>query len=64
MAKIEWALGIMLGLVALYLVLSAPQSLDTILRSLGSVGAQTFGTLQGRTVSGGGVTVGGSTLGR
>lgn len=64
MAKIEWVLGIMLALVALYLVLSSPASLDTILRSLGAVGAQTFGTLQGRTVSGGGVTVGSSTLGR
>lgn len=58
MARIEAVLGIMLGLVALYLVLVNPQAVNQILGSLGSLGAQTFGTLQGRAVSGGGITVG------
>ncbi len=58
MKTIEWVLGIMLGLVALYLVLVNPGATSQILSSLGSLGSQTFGTLQGRTVSGGGITVG------
>lgn len=59
MRAIEWVLGIMLGLVALYLVLVNPAATSQILGSLGSLGAQTFGTLQGRSVSGGGISVGG-----
>lgn len=59
MKTIETVLGLMLGLVALYLVLVNPKAFDTIIRSIGAVGSQTFGTLQGRSVSGGGITVGG-----
>lgn len=59
MRAIEWVLGIMLGLVALYLVLVNSQSTTQILGSLGSLGAQTFGVLQGRSVTGGGIQVGG-----
>jgi tetrahydromethanopterin S-methyltransferase subunit C len=58
MRTIEWVLGIMLGLVALYLVLVNPAAVNQILGSLGNLGAQTFGTLQGRNVQSGGVTVG------
>lgn len=59
MAKIEWVLGIMLGLVALFLVLNNASNADTILKSLASAGAQTFGVLQGRNVSGGSISVSG-----
>ena len=59
MNRLEVILGTMLSLVALYLVLVNPQAVDQILRSLGGLGAATFGTLQGRSVSGiGGVSVG------
>ena len=59
MRAIEWVLGIMLGLVALYLVLVQADSTTKILSSLGGLGAVTFGTLQGRSVSGSGISVGG-----
>jgi len=48
-----------LALIALYIVIVNPKAADDILRSLGAVGSQTFGTLQGRSVSGGGIAVGG-----
>lgn len=59
MRAIEWVLGIMLGLVALYLVLVNPEATTSILNGLGGLGIQTFGTLQGRSVSANGITVGG-----
>ena len=58
MRTVEWILGVMLALVALYLVLLNPAAVSQIFSSLGSLGAQTFGTLQGRSVSGGGISVG------
>ena len=59
MRWLEATLGIMLGLVALYLVLVNPGAVDQIFRSLGNFGALTFGTLQGRDVSGSGIRIGG-----
>ena len=58
MRAIEYVLGIMLGLVALYLVLVNRESTTAILGSLGGLGAVTFGTLQGRSVSANGISVG------
>jgi len=59
MRAIEWVLGIMLALVALYLVLVNPRATTQILGALGGLGAVTFGTLQGRqTATGTGITVG------
>lgn len=58
MGTIEKVLAIMLGLIALYIIVVNPSAVDQILRSIGAVGSQTFGTLQGRNVSGGGISVG------
>jgi len=52
MRGIEWALGIMFGLVALFLLLNNAGSVDTIFKSLASQGAGVLGVLQGRNVSG------------
>lgn len=40
------------GLVALYLVVTNASGTNAVLKGLGSFNAQTFGTLQGRTVTG------------
>lgn len=50
----------MLLLVGVYIIAVNPASVDTILKSLGDLGATTFGTLQGRSVTTpGGVQLGG-----
>lgn len=59
MRLIEYFIGGAFVLIAIYLFAVNPTAFDTIIRSLSAAGAQTFGTLQGRTVSGGGVSVGG-----
>lgn len=40
------------GLIALYLVVTNASGSNAVLKGLGSFNAQTFGTLQGRTVTG------------
>jgi hypothetical protein len=62
MSTVERLYTIALSLVALYLVLSAPQAVNQILKSLAGFNIGTFGVLQGRTVSGGGFSAGASTL--
>lgn len=63
MNAVEKLYTIALSLVALYLVLSAPEAVNKILSSLGNFNAITFGVLQGRSVSGaGGASIGGPTL--
>jgi hypothetical protein len=57
MRGLEATLGIMLGLVALFLVLNNADASNQILSGLSNLGMSTFGTLQGRKVTGGGVTV-------
>ncbi|HUC37033.1 MAG TPA: hypothetical protein VMR97_07915 [Acidimicrobiales bacterium] len=60
MARTGWlgALGIMLSLIALFLVLEYAGGATGIIGALASGAAGVFGTLQGRTVSIGGTTVG------
>jgi hypothetical protein len=58
MRGLEATLGIMLGLVALFLVLNNFQASNAILSGLSNLGVSTFGTLQGRNVTmPGGVSV-------
>jgi len=52
MRGIEWALGIAFSLVAVFLILNNYKGADSILKSLAGFGAVTFGTLQGRPVTG------------
>ncbi len=58
MRIIEYFLGGAFGLIIVYLLLVNPKAASDILGSLGALGAQTFGTLQGRSTTGGGVSVG------
>jgi hypothetical protein len=54
-------IGVMLFLIALYLVLEKAAGASSILGTLAAAGVAVFGTLQGRNVSGvGGVSVGGT----
>jgi hypothetical protein len=62
LSTIEKLYTIALGLVALYLILSAPKAVNQILTSIGNFNIATFGVLQGRTVSGGSFSAGGPTL--
>lgn len=58
MHTLERVLVIMLGLIAIYLFLANAGAANAIFTSLGKVGIATFGTLQGRNVSGlGGVSI-------
>lgn len=52
------ALGIMLALIALFLVLEYAGGATALVGALATGASQVFGTLQGRAVSGGGVSVG------
>lgn len=52
------ALGIMLGLIALFLVLEYAGGATSLIGALASGAMGVFGTLQGRSVSGGGYSVG------
>ncbi len=52
-------IGIMLGLIALYLILEKAGGASQLLSTLATGGMAIFGTLQGRNVSGGGVQVSG-----
>lgn len=52
-------IGVVLALVALYLVLEKATGATNILGALASGGIGFVGTLQGRTVSGGGYSVSG-----
>lgn len=53
-------IGVILALIALYLILEKAGGATNILASLASGSIALVGTLQGRTVSGGGYTIGGA----
>ena len=63
MAAIEKVVGLMLLLVALYLVLANSGAFNSILKGLSAFNVAILGTLQGRYVEGvGGVKVGGNSI--
>jgi hypothetical protein len=59
MSTINKAIGLIFGLIVLYILAVNPDAFDKLFRSAGAVGSQAFGTLQGRQVSGGGISIGG-----
>lgn len=62
MGTVEKIIGIMLSLVALYLVLANSSAFNSIMSGLGKFNIATLGVLQGRKVDAYGVTLGGNSL--
>lgn len=62
MGTVEKVIGVMLTLVALYLVLANSSAFNSIMTALGKFNIATLGVLQGRKVEAYGVTLGGNSL--
>jgi len=59
MRVLEYVVGGVFLLIALYLIVVNPNAVDQIIKASATFGVSSIGVLQGRTVQGAGVSVGG-----